>query len=96
MNCSAENEAKLLLWWHKILESLSRQLHFGTQQLVVMRMLQQFLTSLTPLAEDKASTGLLGAIGFGRKSQLSPRYVMTDICNPQGHVCVHDLFKELQ
>ena len=72
--CSAENEAKLLLWWHKILESLSRQLHFGTQQLVVCRMLQQFIAALSPLAEDKASGGLLAAIGLGRKSQLSLRY----------------------
>ena len=72
--CSVENEAKLLLWWHKILESLSRQLHFGTQQLVVCRLLQQFIASLSPLAEDKASGGLLAAIGLGRKSQLSLRY----------------------
>lgn len=71
---SVETEAKLLLWWYKILESLSRQLLYGTQLLVVGRMLQQFLTSLAPLAQDKTTTGLLGAIGFGRKSQLSIRF----------------------
>jgi len=42
---------------------------------VVGRMVQQFLTSLASLAQDRTTAGLLGAIGFGRKSQLSLRYV---------------------
>ena len=75
LSLSVETEAKLLLWWHKVLESLSRQLVYGTQPLVVGRLVQQFLTSLTPLAQDRTTAGLLGAIGFGRKSLLSLRYV---------------------
>lgn len=73
-HCSKENEGKLMLWWAKVVELVIRHLHFGGNPQFVVRWLNTFIPALFGLAEDKSSQGLLGAIGLGRRSQLSHRY----------------------
>ena len=65
-------ESKVVLLWHKILQLSVRQVYYATGPLNDLTKQLSFLaSSLHSLGEDKASTGLLGAIGFGKKSQLS-------------------------
>ncbi|XP_013408243.1 ectopic P granules protein 5 homolog isoform X1 [Lingula anatina] len=71
---TSENEAKLFLWWGKILDLLLRQIDFGASHAIVIRSLNNFIAALTTLGEDKISAGLLGAIGLGRASNLSVRF----------------------
>lgn len=71
--CRSENEAKLLLWFGKVLELSLRQLHYGGSSTAVIVTLQAFITALCAMGEDKSHSGLLGAIGLGKKSQLSPK-----------------------
>lgn len=67
-----EFEAKLSLLWHKILQLSVRQVYYGTGPLNDLAKQLSFLaSSLHSQGEDKASSGLLGAIGLGKKSQLS-------------------------
>ena len=68
---SAENEYKLLLWWTRVLELSLRQADMGGPLVEVKHKLVGFTQALWLLGEDKASAGLLGAIGLGRRSQLS-------------------------
>ena len=73
---STENEYKLLLLWHKIMQLANRQVDFpGAQLNSVVKQLTFFVSRLHTLAEDKESSGLLGAIGLGKKSPLSRKYV---------------------
>lgn len=58
------------------MELVLRQADFGADMSVVIRMLSNLTPALTMLGEDKASTGILGAIGLGRKSILSLRYMI--------------------
>jgi len=71
--CSASNECKLLLWWFKIIELCLRQIDFGAEHRRVVKVLLVVVPALMSLGEDKSSAGLLGAIGFGRRSPLSYR-----------------------
>ena len=66
-----DNEAKLLLWWGKVLELTVRQVHFNADPQAVLEALLAFTPALATLGEDKASSGLWGAIGLGKKSPLS-------------------------
>ena len=62
----------MTLLWHKILQLAVRQVYYGTGPLNDLAKQLSFLaSSLHSLGEDKASSGLLGAIGLGKKSQLS-------------------------
>ena len=70
---SPSNEPKLLLWLSKILELSLRQLDYGSDIPHVARLIGEVSTALASLGEDKATTGILGAIGLGRKSQLDIR-----------------------
>lgn len=72
---SATNETKLLLWWHKMLELCLRQIDFGAEQRRVVKVLLSLIPRLVLHGEDKSSSGLFGAIGLGRKSVLSFRYL---------------------
>jgi len=68
-------ESKVVLLWHKILQLSVRQVYYATGPLHDLTKQLSFLaSSLHSLGEDKASTGLLGAIGFGKKSQLSVQF----------------------
>lgn len=67
-----EFESKVVLLWHKVLQLSVRQVYYASGPLNDLTKQLSFLaSSLHSLGEDKASTGLLGAIGFGKKSQLS-------------------------
>ena len=70
---SADGECKLLLWWFKMVELCLRQIDFGAEQRRVVKVLLAVVPALVSLGEDKSSAGLLGAIGFGRRSSLSCR-----------------------
>ncbi len=69
-----DNEAKLFLWFAKVIELVLRQLHYGSATSLLNQTLQTFVSSLQTLGEDKSHSGLLGAIGLGKRSQLSLRY----------------------
>jgi len=70
---SAASESKLVLWWFKITELCLRQVDFGAEHRRVVKVLLSVIPALMSLGEDKSSAGLLGAIGFGRRSALSHR-----------------------
>ncbi|WAR26073.1 EPG5-like protein [Mya arenaria] len=62
---SIESESKLLLWWYKAVDMIFRQIDCGQQKT---------MSKVKVFGEDRASEGLLGAIGLGRKSQLSEKF----------------------
>ncbi|XP_076853684.1 ectopic P granules protein 5 homolog [Brachyhypopomus gauderio] len=70
------DEAKLFLWWHKALQLLQVQVDqgdpCGLDTLVLS--LMAFQNRLAQLAEERLGSGILGAIGLGRKSPLSNRF----------------------
>lgn len=71
---SQENEYKMLLLWHKIMQLANRQADFpGTQLNRVVKQLTFLASRLHALSEDKESSGLLGAIGWGKKSPFSSK-----------------------
>lgn len=75
---SCENETKMLLLLGKLLDLVSRQFYFTTDKNIHIHcteVLCNAVGKLSQLSEDKASAGLLGAIGLGKKSALSVRYV---------------------
>ncbi|KAL8204232.1 UNVERIFIED_CONTAM: Ectopic P granules protein 5, partial [Gekko kuhli] len=73
---SAQDEAKLFLWWHKALQLCLLQ----TEQddAILMEAVVRTLTTLQGrqalLAEERLTAGILGAIGLGRRSPLSNRF----------------------
>lgn len=73
------DEAKLFLWWHKALNLSAEQLqlHSGQTEVsgVVMGLLR-LQTRLLQLGEERLNSGLLGAIGLGKRSPVSNRYTM--------------------
>ncbi|XP_053725820.1 ectopic P granules protein 5 homolog [Synchiropus splendidus] len=72
-----EHEAKLFLWWHKALnlsaEQLQPQLSQGETSGVVLGLLR-LQTRLLQLGEERLNSGLLGAIGLGKKSPVSNKF----------------------
>ncbi|XP_053378040.1 ectopic P granules protein 5 homolog isoform X2 [Mercenaria mercenaria] len=71
---SLENESKLLLWWHKVLELILRQIDYGRDSASCVTLLKKLIHKIQGFGEDRASAGLLGAIGFGKKSMLSEKF----------------------
>lgn len=72
---SEDSEAKLLLLWEKVMSLSIRQLDFDGNPRSVYKTLEDFCSTLLVLGEDKAAGGgLLGAFGFGKKSQVSVRF----------------------
>ncbi|XP_062984350.1 ectopic P granules protein 5 homolog [Elgaria multicarinata webbii] len=73
---SAKDEAKLFLWWHKVLQLCLLQL--VQEDAVVTESVIRILTSLQSrqnlLAEERLTSGILGVLGLGRKSPLSNRF----------------------
>uniref|UniRef100_A0A8C2D5Y0 Ectopic P-granules autophagy protein 5 homolog (C. elegans) n=1 Tax=Cyprinus carpio TaxID=7962 RepID=A0A8C2D5Y0_CYPCA len=76
-SCSGPaDEAKLFLWWHKFLELLQIQVDqedtCALDTLILTSM--AFQNRLAQLSEERLNSGILGAIGLGRKSPLSSRF----------------------
>ncbi|XP_066509785.1 ectopic P granules protein 5 homolog isoform X2 [Hoplias malabaricus] len=76
------DEAKLFLWWHKALHLLQVQVDLGDPCGLdtVIRALMAFQTSLVQLGEERLNSGILGAIGLGKKSPLSNRFRVVARC----------------
>uniref|UniRef100_A0A8C3K5G4 Ectopic P-granules autophagy protein 5 homolog n=1 Tax=Calidris pygmaea TaxID=425635 RepID=A0A8C3K5G4_9CHAR len=73
---SAKEEAKLFLWWHKAMQLSLIQMEQDDTILIesVIRTLLSIQARQSQLAEERLSSGILGAIGLGRRSPLSPRF----------------------
>lgn len=71
-----EDEAKLFLWWHRALHLLQVQVDQGDPCGLdtLIRSLMAFQNSLVQLGEERLNSGILGAIGLGKKSPLSNRW----------------------
>lgn len=71
------DEAKLFLWWHKALNLSTEQLQPQSGQTEVSGVVMGLLrlqTRLLQLGEERLNSGLLGAIGLGKRSPVSNRY----------------------
>lgn len=70
-----QEEAKLFLWWHQVLQLSLVQTEQNDSVLTesVIRILLMLQGRQNLLAEERLSSGILGAIGLGRKSPLSNR-----------------------
>ncbi|XP_074788022.1 ectopic P granules protein 5 homolog isoform X2 [Athene noctua] len=73
---SAKEEAKLFLWWHKAMQLSLIQMEQDDTILIesVIQTLLSIQSRQSQLAEERLTSGILGAIGLGRKSPLSPRF----------------------
>uniref|UniRef100_A0A8C0FDI8 Ectopic P-granules autophagy protein 5 homolog n=1 Tax=Bubo bubo TaxID=30461 RepID=A0A8C0FDI8_BUBBB len=73
---SAKEEAKLFLWWHKAMQLSLIQMEQDDTVLIesVIRTLLSIQGRQSQLAEERLTSGILGAIGLGRRSPLSPRF----------------------
>ncbi|XP_042766523.1 ectopic P granules protein 5 homolog isoform X1 [Panthera leo] len=73
---SVQEEAKLFLWWHQVLQLSLIQTEQSDSVLIesVVRILLMLQSRQSQLAEERLSSGILGAIGLGRKSPLSNRF----------------------
>nr|XP_014350649.1 PREDICTED: ectopic P granules protein 5 homolog [Latimeria chalumnae] len=73
---NAKGEAKLFLWWHKALQLTLVQVEQSDASPLdmVIRTLLSLQARQSQLAEERLSSGILGAIGLGKKSPLSNRF----------------------
>ncbi|XP_074057750.1 ectopic P granules protein 5 homolog isoform X3 [Macrotis lagotis] len=73
---SVRDEAKLFLWWHQVLQLSLIQTEQDDAVLIgsVIRTLLGIQNRQSQAAEERLSSGILGAIGLGRKSPLSNRF----------------------
>ncbi|XP_058533133.1 ectopic P granules protein 5 homolog isoform X1 [Ochotona princeps] len=73
---STQEEAKLFLWWHQVLQLSLVQTEQNDSVLTesVIRILLMLQSRQSVVAEERISSGILGAIGLGRKSPLSNRF----------------------
>uniref|UniRef100_A0A663NA73 Ectopic P-granules 5 autophagy tethering factor n=1 Tax=Athene cunicularia TaxID=194338 RepID=A0A663NA73_ATHCN len=73
---SPKEEAKLFLWWHKAMQLSLIQMEQDDTILIesVIQTLLSIQARQSQLAEERLTSGILGAIGLGRKSPLSPRF----------------------
>ena len=67
-------ESKLILLIVQFYKLLTRQVRFGTAPVELLPVISGFVATLAKFTEDKSSEGLLGAIGLGRKSELSVKF----------------------
>ena len=63
--------------WEKILNLSLRQITFGGNINTAINQFTSLANTLQRFGEDKATEGLLGAIGLGKKSIYSLEYVYT-------------------
>jgi len=75
-------EAKLFLVWEKVLNLLLRQVRYRGNFSEVVPHLTSLATGMTRFGEDKATEGILGVIGLGKKSCYSHQYVLLLVSFP--------------
>lgn len=77
------DEAKLFLWWHKALglsaEQLQPQAGNGEMSGVIMSLLR-LQTRLLEMGEERLNSGLLRAIGLGKRSPVSNKFRVVVRC----------------
>ena len=61
----------MVLLWSKLLELVCRQIGYGTPPKSITPIIKSVLPVIFRASEDKASDGILGAIGLGKRSVLS-------------------------
>ena len=66
-------EAKIFLLWEKALSLLLRQAHFVGNHNELVPQFTALATSMIRFGEDKATDGILGVIGLGKKTCYSHR-----------------------
>uniref|UniRef100_A0A8D0L8Y9 Uncharacterized protein n=1 Tax=Sphenodon punctatus TaxID=8508 RepID=A0A8D0L8Y9_SPHPU len=73
---SVKEEAKLFLWWHKalMLSLIQTEQNDAISVESVVQILLLLQARQSVLAEERLTSGILGAIGLGRKSPLSSRF----------------------
>ncbi|MEQ2283991.1 hypothetical protein AMECASPLE_017131 [Ameca splendens] len=77
------DEAKLFLWWHKALNLSVEQLQpqaGNTEVSGVVMGLLRLQNRLLQLGEDRLNSGLLGAIGLGKRSPVSNKFRVVVRC----------------
>ena len=73
LHYSVDNESKLLLWWNKALTLILRQVDYGRDATTCVYLMKKIAHKIHVFGEDRAHSGLLGAIGLGKKSTLSEK-----------------------
>ena len=68
---SLTQEGKALLLWWKTLQLLQRQVRYVGKVVAIVPHITELAQTLCRFGEDKATDGLLGAIGLGKKSVYS-------------------------
>ena len=84
-----DDEAKLFLWWHKALGLSVEQLQPQAGQsevLGVVMGLMRLQTRLLQLGEERLNSGLLGAIGLGKRSPVSNRWAQVHFICKSNHL----------
>lgn len=77
INVLPEGETKILLLAGKVIELICRQLYFTVEDYPrkhSLKVIEGLIEKFTILGEDKASSGILGIIGLGKRSSLSIRF----------------------
>ncbi|XP_076991687.1 ectopic P granules protein 5 homolog [Tamandua tetradactyla] len=79
---SVQEEAKLFLWWHQVLQLSLIQTEQNDSVLTesIIRILLILQSRQSLVAEERLSSGILGVIGLGRKSPLSNRFRVVARC----------------
>ncbi len=65
----------MILLWYKILQLLVRQINYSANLRDIGQQVDFLIPYIAHAGEDRDTTGLLGVIGLGRKSPLTPRLV---------------------
>ena len=71
--CRPTAEAKIFLLWEKALSLLLRQVRFVGNHHELVPQFTALATSMIRFGEDKATDGILGVIGLGKKTCYSHR-----------------------
>ena len=71
--CRPTSEAKIFLLWEKALSLLLRQARFVGNHNELVPQFTALATSMIRFGEDKATDGILGVIGLGKKTCYSHR-----------------------
>ena len=71
ISARANQEAKIFLLWEKAIFLLLRQVRYGGNFAGIVPHLTTLAASMARFGEDKATEGILGVIGLGKKSSYS-------------------------